>query len=103
MQHLHVHVHCRIVRSLDLLQELNISGNRMRTLPVNLVNMPELRLLRAHSNLLKVLPDLTESSSLKVQPSFSTSCYFCVALVPFSGVWVGFLLSLGLRLIRSLA
>ena len=57
------------MESLDLLQELNISGNRMRSLPTNLVNMPELRLLRAHSNLLKTLPDLTESSSLKVKYS----------------------------------
>ncbi|XP_067934912.1 PH domain leucine-rich repeat-containing protein phosphatase 2-like isoform X2 [Watersipora subatra] len=52
--------------SVELLQELNIAGNRMRSLPSNLVNMPELKLLRAHSNLLKTLPDLTESSALKV-------------------------------------
>ncbi|XP_074644531.1 PH domain leucine-rich repeat-containing protein phosphatase 2-like [Tubulanus polymorphus] len=51
---------------LEMLLELNVSGNRLKALPMSLLQLPALEILRAHSNQLLELPDFSKSSSLKV-------------------------------------
>ncbi len=49
-----------------MLQELNISGNQLKTLPDTLGELSKLVVLRAHSNSLASLPDFKKASSLRV-------------------------------------
>ncbi|XP_029727244.2 protein phosphatase PHLPP-like protein [Aedes albopictus] len=48
------------------LEELVISGNRLRHLPENLTNLRNLRVLRVHSNQLQSVPPLAKNLSLRV-------------------------------------
>uniref|UniRef100_A0A182IWW6 Uncharacterized protein n=1 Tax=Anopheles atroparvus TaxID=41427 RepID=A0A182IWW6_ANOAO len=48
------------------LEELVISGNRLRHLPENLANMANLRVLRVHSNQLQTVPSLGRTITLRV-------------------------------------
>ena len=58
-----------------MLQELNISGNQLRSLPPVLGRLSKLVILRAHSNILQSLPDFKTAASLRVSlPSSNTSC-----------------------------
>uniref|UniRef100_A0A914ULP1 PPM-type phosphatase domain-containing protein n=1 Tax=Plectus sambesii TaxID=2011161 RepID=A0A914ULP1_9BILA len=77
-------VGCRRLRTLDLsynrlrhfedsnlyrlssLEELNISGNRLLSLPAVLSTLPNLQVLRAHSNCLTTLPNFSVSPNMTV-------------------------------------
>ncbi|XP_055544111.1 protein phosphatase PHLPP-like protein [Wyeomyia smithii] len=48
------------------LEELVISGNKLRHLPENLTTLHTLRVLRVHSNQLQTVPALAKSTSLRV-------------------------------------
>ncbi|XP_058452198.1 protein phosphatase PHLPP-like protein [Malaya genurostris] len=48
------------------LEELVISGNKLRHLPENLTNLRTLRVLRVHSNQLQTVPALAKNLSLRV-------------------------------------
>ena len=48
------------------LEELILCGNRIRSLPSKLSLLPNLRVLRVHSNQLENVPNLTKLSTLKV-------------------------------------
>ncbi|XP_035774803.1 protein phosphatase PHLPP-like protein [Anopheles albimanus] len=48
------------------LEELVISGNKLRHLPENLANMASLRVLRVHSNQLQTVPSLGRTITLRV-------------------------------------
>uniref|UniRef100_A0A182PDE7 PPM-type phosphatase domain-containing protein n=1 Tax=Anopheles epiroticus TaxID=199890 RepID=A0A182PDE7_9DIPT len=48
------------------LEELVISGNKLRHLPENLANMANLRVLRVHSNQLQTVPSLGRTITLRV-------------------------------------
>ncbi|VDI24410.1 PH domain and leucine-rich repeat-containing protein phosphatase [Mytilus galloprovincialis] len=54
-----------IVR-LDTLQELNLSGNKLRHLPVAVGKHPKLQVLRINANFIKDLPDFKRAQALKV-------------------------------------
>ncbi|KAL3859952.1 hypothetical protein ACJMK2_010131 [Sinanodonta woodiana] len=67
MAHNHItEIHDRDFRKLENLQELNISGNKLRHLPRSIGRHPKLQILRANANLLKELPDFRQSTNLKV-------------------------------------
>ena len=51
---------------MELLKELNISGNKLRSLPASLGQLPNLSILRVHSNALRKVPELTATPSLRV-------------------------------------
>lgn len=51
---------------LELLEELNVSGNRLHELPPSLPTLKGLVYLRAHSNALTDLPDFAAAPALKV-------------------------------------
>ncbi len=51
---------------LELLQELNISGNQLKSLPEVLGRLNKLVVLRAHSNYLTCLPDFKKATALRV-------------------------------------
>ena len=57
---------CSDFKKLELLQELNISGNQLRSLPAVLGTLSKLVILRAHSNVLQTLPDFRSAASLRV-------------------------------------
>uniref|UniRef100_A0A7E4VMT8 PPM-type phosphatase domain-containing protein n=1 Tax=Panagrellus redivivus TaxID=6233 RepID=A0A7E4VMT8_PANRE len=50
---------------LTLLEEINISGNRLTSLSTELAQLLHLQVLRAHSNKISSIPDLSFSKSLK--------------------------------------
>ncbi|XP_061163217.1 PH domain leucine-rich repeat-containing protein phosphatase 2-like isoform X1 [Saccostrea echinata] len=56
----------RDIFKLENLQEINLSGNDLRTLPHNLGRHPKLQVLRANTNYLKELPDFKMANNLKV-------------------------------------
>ena len=67
----------RYIQMLELLQELNISGNELRSLPKSLGALSKLVVLRAHSNILSSLPDFHKAKSLRVGDTwFSIAVYF---------------------------
>ncbi len=55
------------MEKLELLQELNISGNQLKCLPEVLGALPKLVVLRAHSNYLSNLPDFKKAAALRVR------------------------------------
>ncbi|XP_060073754.1 PH domain leucine-rich repeat-containing protein phosphatase 2-like [Ylistrum balloti] len=59
-------LHSRDINRLEVLQELNISGNLLRSLPSALCKHPKLQCLRVNANLLKEIPDFKKSPSLKI-------------------------------------
>ncbi|XP_069113658.1 PH domain leucine-rich repeat-containing protein phosphatase 2-like isoform X2 [Argopecten irradians] len=59
-------LHSRDINRLEVLQELNISGNLLRSLPSALCKHPKLQCLRVNANLLKELPDFKKSPNLKI-------------------------------------
>ncbi|CAH1779251.1 unnamed protein product [Owenia fusiformis] len=63
------------VKKLEVLQELNISGNRLRDLPGSIAKLPKLTILRAHSNAIHALPDLSLTPALKVLDIASNQLY----------------------------
>ena len=54
------------IMKLEVLQELNVSGNKLSVLPVTLGCLNQLVVLRAHSNHLRKLPDFRDAVSLRV-------------------------------------
>ena len=64
----------RDVKKLELLQELNISGNQLRSLPAAVGQLPRLVVLRAHSNMLHSLPDFKLATALRVKKCGSSHC-----------------------------
>lgn len=62
----------RDIARLESLQELNVSGNVLRSLPASLGRHSKLQCLRANTNLLRELPDFKNSPNLKVYVCLST-------------------------------
>ncbi|KAJ8302491.1 hypothetical protein KUTeg_018887 [Tegillarca granosa] len=58
-------IHNRDIAKLESLQELNVSGNVLRSLPASLGKHSKLQCLRANTNLLRELPDFKNSPNLK--------------------------------------
>ncbi|KAK6741351.1 hypothetical protein RB195_009286 [Necator americanus] len=52
--------------SLTLLEELNLSSNELSTLSSSIFDLSALQVLRAHSNRVRTIPDLSASPSLQV-------------------------------------
>ncbi|KAJ9579369.1 hypothetical protein L9F63_024524 [Diploptera punctata] len=48
------------------LEELVLSGNKLRTLPENIIQLRHLHVLRVHSNRLQTIPSFSKMSSLRV-------------------------------------
>jgi Leucine-rich repeat (LRR) protein len=59
-------MNCRDISKLENLQEINLSGNDLRTLPSNLGKHSKLQVIRANANYLKELPDFKRANNLKV-------------------------------------
>uniref|UniRef100_A0A1I7W9P8 MSP domain-containing protein n=1 Tax=Heterorhabditis bacteriophora TaxID=37862 RepID=A0A1I7W9P8_HETBA len=57
----------RALRSLTLLEDLNLSSNRLSHLSPAITQLPALQVLRAHSNLILSMPDLSQSLTLQVE------------------------------------
>ncbi|XP_064641510.1 PH domain leucine-rich repeat-containing protein phosphatase 2-like isoform X2 [Lineus longissimus] len=55
-----------LMSRLEMLNELNLSGNSLETIPECLATFANLSVLRAHSNRLRTLPNFSTSKSLKV-------------------------------------
>uniref|UniRef100_A0A914Y243 Uncharacterized protein n=1 Tax=Panagrolaimus superbus TaxID=310955 RepID=A0A914Y243_9BILA len=51
---------------LTFLEELNLSGNLLSSLSTEISQLPSLQVLRAHSNRITNIPDLSFSKSLKI-------------------------------------
>jgi PH domain/leucine-rich repeat-containing protein phosphatase len=51
---------------LETLQELNLSGNKLRNIPTTLGKHPKLQILRINANFIRDLPDFKRAQSLKV-------------------------------------
>jgi len=60
------------VKKLTELEELNVSGNQLTTLPPSLGHLTKLAVLRVHSNSLHSLLNLHDAVSLRV----SSDCMF---------------------------
>ena len=58
------------VKKLSELEELNVSGNQLTTLPPSLGYLTKLAILRVHSNSLHSMPHFLNAASLRV----STDC-----------------------------
>lgn len=54
------------VDKLQFLEEINLSRNKLISLPPAFVTLPKLTVLRAHSNRLTTIPDFSFCSNLKV-------------------------------------
>jgi len=54
------------VKKLTELEELNVSGNQLTTLPPSLGCLTKLAVLRVHSNSLHSLPSFHDAVSLRV-------------------------------------
>ncbi|VDM64707.1 unnamed protein product [Angiostrongylus costaricensis] len=52
--------------SLSLLEELNLSSNELTTLSPSIFKLPALQVLKAHSNHIKSIPDLSLSPTLQI-------------------------------------
>lgn len=67
IKHPHLDVlNFRDISKLENLQEINLSGNDLRTLPSNLGKHTKLQVIRANANYLKELPDFKRANNLKV-------------------------------------
>ncbi|XGW17715.1 hypothetical protein V3C99_002365, partial [Haemonchus contortus] len=51
--------------SLTMLEELNLSSNELTTLSSSIFDLPALQILKAHSNRIKAIPDLSVSPTLQ--------------------------------------
>lgn len=58
---------------LGLLEEVNLSGNKLTSLSTEIAQLPNLQILKAHSNKISSIPDLSFSKSLKVSLILSNS------------------------------
>ncbi|CAJ0941742.1 unnamed protein product, partial [Mesorhabditis belari] len=52
--------------SLTSLEELNLSSNRLSSISSLILALPSLQILRIHSNQINILPDLSQSKTLKI-------------------------------------
>jgi len=59
------------VKKLSELEELNVSGNQLTTLPPSLGVLTKLVVLRAHSNSLHSLPNFHDAVSLRVSSDYA--------------------------------
>lgn len=53
---------------LELLEELNLSGNKLKTIPSTVSNCKRLHTLIAHSNHITVFPEILNLPEIKVRP-----------------------------------
>lgn len=70
--HFDVFLTFRDILKLENLQEFNLSGNDLRSLPSNLGKHLKLQIIRANANHLKELPDFKRANNLKVPIFFSS-------------------------------
>ena len=71
-----------------MMQELNICGNQLRSLPASVGELSKLTILRAHSNALESLPDFKKATSLRVGlPLKHSVSYFKCYGVNIEGMW----------------
>lgn len=68
---------------LEELEEVDLSGNMLKTVPTTIMNCRRMHTLIAHSNSIEVFPEVMQLMEMKVRttcttcasPSRSSSCY----------------------------
>lgn len=59
-------VYCSKLSKLELLEELNLSGNKLKTIPSTVSSCKRLHTLIAHSNHISVFPEILNLPEIKV-------------------------------------
>lgn len=54
---------------LEELEELDLSGNRLKTVPTTIMNLRRMHTLIAHSNTIEVFPEVMQLMEMKVSVS----------------------------------
>jgi len=67
------------VKKLSELEELNVSGNQLTTLPPSLGCLTKLAILRVHSNSLHSMPHFLNAASLRVSTDCVWQSFFNIA------------------------
>lgn len=62
---------------LEELEEVDLSGNMLKTVPTTIMNCRRMHTLIAHSNSIEVFPEVMQLMEMKVRasPSRLSSCY----------------------------
>lgn len=53
---------------LEQLEELNLSGNKLKTIPTTIANCKRLHTLLAHSNEISIFPEILQLPLIQVPP-----------------------------------
>lgn len=65
---------CSKLSKLELLEELNLSGNKLKTIPSTVSSCKRLHTLIAHSNHISVFPEILNLPEIKV--TFTHICLY---------------------------
>lgn len=81
--HIFSFVSFSFVDKLQFLEEINLSRNKLISLPQTLASLPKLTSLKAHSNRLTTIPDFSQCSNLKVIPDIDFRLLKQISLLSF--------------------
>ena len=73
---------CSKLAKLELVEELNLSGNKLKTIPSTVSSCKRLHTLIAHSNLISVFPEILNLPEIKASHAFDTTACVCVCGTP---------------------
>lgn len=59
---------------LEELEEVDLSGNMLKTVPTTIMNCRRMHTLIAHSNTIEVFPEVMQLMEMKVSPRWRLIC-----------------------------
>lgn len=75
------------LNKLEQLEELNLSGNKLKTIPTTIANCKRLHTLVAHSNNISIFPEILQLPQIQVFPGLRPYCLWGVLLNCVSAQW----------------